>query len=367
MGIGEHIHWFITSACDLECSYCFGPESDKSSQKVLEEIAKKLVDNDVKKVTFTGGEPFLVKNIEKILEILRKGKIYTSVHTNGRLLDGKRISRLKGLVGDIAIPIDSTNRDIQRELRGRKFLPVLDRILEIAETLDENNIGVGYHTVFTSKNHQDIPDIFKLINRKDFAYWRIYEFNDDLARRKLLQPHIGQEVSDKIMEKFNLIEKLRSVGTPEKGYTDSLYAYFLLMEEELSQYNDERIYFVERKDMSKESYAFINNLGDASYYTWFSGNIRRVLGNIVKEDFETVMKRLGEIEEKGLDYDGDSHDEFVEAINDGPLFARYWEGNYWIEEIEEIKEEFFPLFEKLYNLYAIRKAKMENGIELTLS
>ena len=118
---GDHIHWFLTDRCNLDCNYCFRPFFGYSvDDKRNEDLARLLVEGGVKQVTLGGGEPMLVRNLETIFRILKEGSIYISLHTNGTFLSRKRITQLKGLVDDIALPVDSMNRKMQGEIKGNK-------------------------------------------------------------------------------------------------------------------------------------------------------------------------------------------------------------------------------------------------------
>jgi len=50
---------------------------------------------------------------------------------------------------------------------------------------------------------------------------------------------------------------------------------------------------------------------------------------------------------------------FVEALNDMPVWARLWEGNYLDEEVEEIKPRYLPKAEHLAQLYKARLERQE--------
>jgi MoaA/NifB/PqqE/SkfB family radical SAM enzyme len=190
--VGEHVHWYVTDRCNLDCGYCFKPEffyhEDRNRNVNLAHI---LADSDVAQVTLGGGEPTLVGNLSEIVDILKKGGKYVSLHTNGLLLDNNALERLG--VDDIALPIDSTDRETQRELRGERFLATLGKLPNLASTILRGGIRLGYHTVFTAINHQHIPKVYDFIKRIGFDYWKIYEFNDDLAFNTALSAGGSQE------------------------------------------------------------------------------------------------------------------------------------------------------------------------------
>jgi MoaA/NifB/PqqE/SkfB family radical SAM enzyme len=334
--IGEHVHWYITDRCNLKCGYCFKPEfsyHEDESRNV--NLARILANTDITKVTLGGGEPTLARNLAEIIHILKQSGKYVSLHTNGLLLDDKTISELE--VDDIALPVDSTDRDTQRRLRGKRFLAVVDKLPQLASKILERGIKLGYHTVFTAINYQEIQEIYDFINKKGFSYWRIYEFNDDLALRTAFDAGGSQE---ELKSRIKIIEKFGGSGTPTKGHIDCVLAKFLLSEQQMKKHNDKRIKFVGRRDTS-EPYAFLDNCGNVSYYTWLSQGERRIIGNIISDSYQTIRERLQEVHDKDWEFDNKTEDEFWWAtVGNMPIWARLWDGTYFHEEIEKIKPAF---------------------------
>jgi len=96
--------WFQVAGtiCNLRCTHCFiscAPDNHSHRMLSLETVKRFLVEATslgVREYYFTGGEPFMNRNIFSILqETLRVGP--ASVLTNGLLLDPKRCARLKTL------------------------------------------------------------------------------------------------------------------------------------------------------------------------------------------------------------------------------------------------------------------------------
>ena len=349
----ERAHWFLRESCDLKrCTYCFGPipEGEVSPERDFK-IAQVLVDGGVKEVVLGGGEPSLARNLEEVMRILKDGGIYISLHTNGLSLTDERLDRWVGLVDDIALPIDAVDRTIQGQLREEKFMEVFDNLMRWAEKINSRGIKTGWHTVFTALNGDEIPKIYRLIKGKPFKYWRIYEYNSDLARQVWLTMNGPNDTSDeRIIAGFLRARALEGSGTPEKGYTDCLLADFLRMEERMERLGDNRIQFVARVDNKEEPYAFCRNDGQVNYYAWYSSAKRRRLGNILKEGFPIVEERWVRIR----DMDDFDEDDRADAGCDLPLWARLDDGFYLAEEIEEVLPEYIPEVERLADLWAKR-------------
>ncbi len=93
--------WFQVSGtlCNLECAHCFiscSPHNDSFTYLTLETVKKYLdesVAKGVKEYYFTGGEPFLNREILPILELaLQYGPV--TVLTNGTVLKAEWLERL---------------------------------------------------------------------------------------------------------------------------------------------------------------------------------------------------------------------------------------------------------------------------------
>lgn len=367
----EHIHWFITSRCNLDCGYCFKPENSYGDDKEKDlSLAKLLVDNGVKKVTLGGGEPAIVKHLDEVLKVLKDYGIKTSIHTNGLTLDDKRISSLSGLVDDIAIPLDSLDRKNQIMLRGKPFMRMYDDISGLIEKIHDAGFGLGYHTVFTKINGQEMPEVYEFIKKRGFDYWKVYEFNPDLARKRIIDYATRHDaskhkaVNEEVIKRMRFVDKLQGQGHIEKGYVDTLFADFLLMEQRMLRRRDERVNFIGLHDENRLPYAFLDSKGNITFYTCFSGNERRVLGNIL-DDKSFIRDKLGLIHKEMTDnpifYDDKAEEEWLDAKNGRELWTRIWDGAYFIEELEAIKPKYAPAFNRLERLYQRRQKRIEES------
>ena len=366
MDVGEHVHWYLTTRCNLDCSYCFKPDSRQTEEAGrIETLAHILAENGVRRVTFGGGEPLLVGALDKALGILKNNGVYTSIHTNGVLLDYGRIDSLNGLVDEIALPIDSMDERVQRMLRGRGFSVTHRQIPEKAKAITGNGIKLGYHTVFTAVNHQGIPELYQALRQTGFSYWGVYEFNDDRARFRVLKraEHMtDQKDLRKNFYRVKMMEHLRGKFYYTKGCTDCLFALFLLTEEKMKRHRDERVQFVGIHD-PKPTYAFLENSGDMLFYRWLSGNERRVAGNVLQDGLPAIMRTLQEIDEKGWEFDETSELEFIDTKMSGPLWTRLYDGSYEYEELEEVKGRFIDDLLHLEELWRERQDMLWNRVD----
>jgi len=123
--------WFQVSGtlCNLECSHCFiscSPHNDSFgylSLASVERMLKESIAQGVKEYYFTGGEPFLNREIVPILEkALEYGP--TTVLTNGTVLQPVWLQRLRtaeerGVYSlEFRVSIDGPTAEINDPIRG---------------------------------------------------------------------------------------------------------------------------------------------------------------------------------------------------------------------------------------------------------
>lgn len=347
MKLGELVHIFATDKCNNDCIFCFREFFSDGKSENLEEIAKILAKNKVKKVVIGGGEPVLVKNLDNVLGILKKSDINTELHTNGATLDYERLEQLRGLVDVFGIPIDTLDSRLQSELgRGRNHIKTIKRISDEARKL---GFKIGYHTVATYLNVDKLPELYSgFIRNTDFEYWNVYEFNFNLARQGVFTDVYSQKEK---VRRLRALNELRGPLNFGKGLSDGLLAKFLLLEEMLTKkFSDSRTEFVDVLS-SRAPYFFVNASGDVEFYAWFSQK-RTKLGNLLEDGFAKTVKNLRRADRQGPMF---NQDDFIEATNDLPIFARLYEGNYFTEEIEQIKPEYHRNVKHLANLWETKK------------
>jgi len=123
--------WFQVAGtiCNLRCTHCFiscSPANHTHGMLTLESVSRYLREAEslgVKEYYFTGGEPFMNRELFQILEAtLELGP--ATVLTNGLLLDARRCRRLKALESttdyslDLRISLDGWGSEDHDRIRG---------------------------------------------------------------------------------------------------------------------------------------------------------------------------------------------------------------------------------------------------------
>lgn len=91
----------VTERCNLRCKHCFVsslPEgNDMSLEDIKEKVLPKLKSANVSRVTLTGGEPLVHKNIYEIIDEINKNNMHITLCTNGLGLNEEIICKLHNL------------------------------------------------------------------------------------------------------------------------------------------------------------------------------------------------------------------------------------------------------------------------------
>ena len=123
--VGSRLWLYTNFDCNLRCDYCCVRSSPSAPRRELgltrvQRIACEAAELDVREIFVTGGEPFLLEDIGKILAACAAAAP-TTVLTNGMLFTGRRIESLRGLPRDriaLQISLDSATPERHDLHRG---------------------------------------------------------------------------------------------------------------------------------------------------------------------------------------------------------------------------------------------------------
>lgn len=130
------LRFILTQRCNYRCVYCHKEnlkyskiKSEKTDEKNIEQIIKVANENGAKVVAVTGGEPFLSKNLLKLLKIAKKYKQRTIINTNGSII-GKNKKAL-AFIDEMHVHLPALNQTVYNKLtgNGNQLSVVLENLL----------------------------------------------------------------------------------------------------------------------------------------------------------------------------------------------------------------------------------------------
>ena len=115
----------LTALCNSRCRYCDTwkniPESEPDTGE-WKGIIDELVQLGVVTLTFSGGEPFIRKDLFELASYAKSQGLVTMVVTNMSLFEEQHIKKIAECFDFFGISIDSTKPLIYQEIRGRDWL-----------------------------------------------------------------------------------------------------------------------------------------------------------------------------------------------------------------------------------------------------
>jgi pyruvate-formate lyase-activating enzyme/TusA-related sulfurtransferase len=124
--VGSRLWLYTNFDCNLQCDYCCVRSSPKAPRRALgldrvQRIAIEATELGVSEIFVTGGEPFMLADIGKIVAACAAAAP-TTVLTNGMLFAGRRLEALRSLPRDrvtLQISLDSPAPERHDRHRGK--------------------------------------------------------------------------------------------------------------------------------------------------------------------------------------------------------------------------------------------------------
>ncbi len=150
----ETVHLSITGRCNLNCAYCYGKSktNDLSTMQIFN-LIDELSSMKVFQLAIGGGEPFLRKDIFKVIDYCQQKNIIANITTNGTLFTDYIAKKIKNKVGQVNISYNES-------VAVNKFESTLNILLK-------NDINAGINLLITKDILSKLDKIIKkLLNYK---------------------------------------------------------------------------------------------------------------------------------------------------------------------------------------------------------
>lgn len=200
------VTFVLNSSCNFKCIYCgIGGEAtiSKSPEMNISELSfmlEKCFALGVEKIRFTGGEPFLYRNIIDAISIVAAAKKYLLVNTNGLLINRyiKDIfSKIDSSNLHIAVSLDTLKDEVFDKMSGTKNK--LKKVLRNIELLNEYGLLMRINMVVSTLNYEEVEAMIEFCNDKKidlklqeitpvpipFTEWHKIHYHLDIIEKKL--------------------------------------------------------------------------------------------------------------------------------------------------------------------------------------
>ncbi|MBU7016836.1 MAG: radical SAM protein [Theionarchaea archaeon] len=177
--IPEIVGWELTLRCNLQCVHCgssASPSSIRGQELSLEEclsVVGQLAALKAKRITLTGGEPFLSEHWKPLAQFICEKGIELQFVSNSVLIDEPLVKNLEDLPGKITVglSLDGATSRTHDYIRNRPGL--FSKVIESIDLLNDHGIFVAIITTVHKDNFDELPEIYKILAPSGIYAWQI--------------------------------------------------------------------------------------------------------------------------------------------------------------------------------------------------
>ena len=163
---GPVVIWNLIRRCNLTCKHCYAQSADHEYAGELSTEEVFTVMDDLKQfgvpvLILSGGEPLMRPDFFQIAKCSKDLGFYTSLSTNGTLIDEPMADRISTIDFDyVGISLDGLK---QTHDKFRRLQGAFDLSLTALRHLNRRNIKTGLRFTMTSLNAHDFPALLDLM------------------------------------------------------------------------------------------------------------------------------------------------------------------------------------------------------------
>ncbi|GAA5985017.1 hypothetical protein JCM5350_003315 [Sporobolomyces pararoseus] len=237
----DYLRISLTEKCNLRCTYCMPedgvpllPKDNLLTTDEVERVAKLFVENGVRKIRLTGGEPTVRKDLVDV--VARLSALEPRIDSLGLTSNGVTLRRhLPSLVEagltHLNISLDTLDEHKYELMTRRRAFNKVVETLEVAKRLrDEKGLKVKINcVVIKGLNDMEVPDFIELGKKEDitirFIEYMPFEKNrwstSKLVPSASLLSLVSEHYSERVVEKLQDSENDTTRAWRIKGYKGS--------------------------------------------------------------------------------------------------------------------------------------------------
>lgn len=203
------VTFILTHRCNFQCDYCDIPAA-AGVEMTREEVCAaldELANAGLSRASFSGGEVLIRKDATEILAHAKSLGLFTSLNTNGWLVE-RHIDALEKSLDMMVLSIDGPEREhnLVRNKPGSYA-----RVLRAIELARSRGIAVATITVLSQKNAHVVDEVLGLAEKHGF--WAYFQpaYTDCFRHSAGLDPMFTHEVLASLAQD---LERARMAGRP---------------------------------------------------------------------------------------------------------------------------------------------------------
>lgn len=166
--------WEITLACPFSCKYC-GSKGGKARPDELTageclQVVRQLAELGCERVSLIGGEVFMRRDWEEIVQALTEHRIRTSIITNGFLFTDKLIRSLQKLqIESVAVSLDGPEEVHDKYRQKRSY----ERAVKAIKKLTKAHIPTSVISTLNAENVRYLEEFYRMLTTAGICIWQL--------------------------------------------------------------------------------------------------------------------------------------------------------------------------------------------------
>lgn len=202
--------WNITSRCNDMCKFCYRELHSKElsfeeQRKVIDIIA----DAGIKKLTFAGGEPLLIPQINDLILYAKRKNLLVSMTTNAILLETEdKCEFFFENLDWLSLSLDGADNALQAKMgRNERHVTKVKKVLLFSQSCNGRKCKIKINTIVSKINKNNIIDLVKVIKDYSVDRWKLFQFTP--LRGLAAESRQMFEISDQ--EYVNIIKEVKEM------------------------------------------------------------------------------------------------------------------------------------------------------------
>lgn len=224
----------LTEKCNLQCRMC-----SQNKKNGRQELSERQVNNIIKlfpfleKVLWVGGEVFLYKGFESLMDLAHKYNVQQNITSNGLLITENYAKKIVDYGIELNLSIDSVNKEVYEFIRvGSNFDVLLKNIKNIKcyRSQKEKNSSLMLNAVLSKWNY-DVKNNFSdiIMFAKEYGFDGVNIYQDAFEK--------DENIREKIIDLFNvnlnnLIELSKDLKIKLNNLVYSGYKHMIVVQKE---------------------------------------------------------------------------------------------------------------------------------------
>ena len=226
-GYGREVDYLrvsVTERCNFRCQYCMPekpfswvPREELLSYEELFEFVKVAIDEGIRKVRITGGEPLLREGLDSFVKMIAdyKEDIDLALTTNGYLLPQVAHKLADAGLKRINVSLDSLKDEVAEKIAQKN---VLKKVLEGIQAAHKAGLKIKINCVpMRGLNDNELADLIEFCKKRGYPI-RFIEFMENQHAHSGAKGYTSEEIQ-KILKKRYKFEKIERTGSsPSQDY-----------------------------------------------------------------------------------------------------------------------------------------------------